>query len=100
MQGPGSLDMMLVKQMIEWKRSARFDDVIEARVRTVKVGTTSFTIATELWRADGPLLATSETVYVAVDGERGAKIPVPERFRALLERGAPGVLVDQAGIRS
>jgi acyl-CoA thioester hydrolase len=97
--GPGSLDMRLVKQTTEWKGPAYFDDVIEARVTTRKVGTTSFTIATELRRApDGPVLATSETVYVAIESERGTKIPVPQRFREALERGAPGVIVDASGV--
>ena len=49
--------------------------------------------------ATGDLLATSQTVYVAVDAERGAKIPVPSRFRDALERGAAGVVVDMAGPR-
>jgi acyl-CoA thioester hydrolase len=93
-----ALEMVLAKQTIEWKSSARFDDVIEARILTKAVGTTSFTIATELRRfPDGPVLATAETVYVAFDLERGEKMPVPPRFRELLERGAPGVVVDHAG---
>jgi acyl-CoA thioester hydrolase len=65
------------------------------------VGTTSFTIATEMRRwPDGPVLARSETVYVAVDVERGEKIAVPPRFREALERGAVGVIVDHAGVRA
>jgi acyl-CoA thioester hydrolase len=93
-----ALEMRLAKQTIEWKAPAHFDDVIEARVRTKAVGTTSFTIATELARfSEGPLLAAAETVYVAFDLERGEKMPVPPRFRELLERGAPGVVVDHAG---
>ena len=94
-----ALDMKRVKQTIEWKASARFDDVIEARVRTERVGTSSFTIATELRRwPDGPVLANAETIYVATD-ESGAKIAVPARFREALERGAAGVVVDHAGAR-
>ncbi|HTJ41222.1 MAG TPA: thioesterase family protein [Kofleriaceae bacterium] len=92
-----ALDMKLVKQTIEWKASARFDDVLEARVRTERVGTSSFTIATELRRwPDGPVLVNAETIYVATD-DSGAKIAVPPRFRDALERGAVGVMVDHAG---
>src|SRR5690349_11319067 len=91
--GPDSLDMRLVRQAIEWKAPGRFDDVIEARVRTAAIGTTSFTIGCEFRRwPDGPVLATSETVYVAIDAAHEVKIPVPARFRDALERGAPGVL--------
>ena len=92
-----ALDMKLVKQTIEWKASARFDDVLEARVRTERVGTSSFTVATELRRwPDGPVIANAETIYVATD-DSGAKIAVPPRFRDALERGAAGVVVDHAG---
>ena len=94
---PLALDMRLVKQTIEWKASARFDDVIEARVTTARVGTTSFTIATELRRwPEGPVLARAETVYVATDA-RGEKLVVPPALRASLEGGAPGMVVDHAG---
>lgn len=92
-----ALEMKLAKQTIEWKASARFDDVIEARVHTVRVGTTSFTIATELRRwPDGLALANSETVYVATDAD-GQKLAVPPALRASLERGAPGIVIDHAG---
>jgi acyl-CoA thioester hydrolase len=91
-----ALDMQLVKQTIEWKASARFDDVIEVRVRTLRIGNSSFTIGCELRRwPDGPVLAQSETIYVAIDAT-GAKMAVPTRFRDALERGAPGVIVDHA----
>jgi len=88
------LDWRLVRQVTEWKAPGRFDDVIEARVSTLKVGTTSFTLATELWR-DHTLLVKVETVYVVVDPEAGTKMPVPERHRAALERGTD-VVVDRS----
>jgi acyl-CoA thioester hydrolase len=95
---PVALDCRLVRQVLEWKQPATFDDVIEARVWTLRVGTTSFTIATAFHRwPDGPLLVTAETVYVVVDPERLVKQPVPETHRGVLERGAPGALVDHAG---
>ncbi len=92
------LDYQLVKQTIEWKAPARFDDVVEISVRTLRCGTTSFTLAAEFRRAgsDTPL-ATSETVYVMVDAETLSKRPLPDDFRAALERGAPGATTDHAG---
>jgi acyl-CoA thioester hydrolase len=89
------LDWRLVKQTTQWHAPARFDDILDARVRTVRVGTTSFVFATELVR-DGVQLADCETVYVAVD-VAGKKRAVPDRHRAELERGAPGVVIDQSG---
>ncbi len=94
-------DWRLVRQLKEWKAPARFDDVIEARVRTVRIGTTSFTIGTEFHRhPDGLLLATAETVYVVVDSKDYKKTPIPASQRAALEQGASGRLVDHAGSTS
>jgi acyl-CoA thioester hydrolase len=96
--GEAGLHMRLVRQLIEWKAPARFDDVIEAEVRTVKVGRTSFTLATIFRRFDDRVvLALTETIYVAVDAILGAKQPIQDMHRHLLEVGAPGRLVDHAG---
>jgi acyl-CoA thioester hydrolase len=93
------LDWRLVKQAIEWRAPARFDDVLDIRVRTLRVGTTSFVLATELRRfADDSLLAAVETTCVMVD-HAGVKKPITDATRAALERGAPGVVVDHAAAR-
>jgi acyl-CoA thioester hydrolase len=90
------IDWMVVRQTLEWKAPGRYDDVIEARVRTVRVGTTSFTLATEFRRWPGDdVLVTAETVCVST-GTDGTKQPVSDDHRRKLEVGAPGVVVDQA----
>jgi acyl-CoA thioester hydrolase len=95
------IDWRLVRQTIEWKAPGRFDEVIEARVRTVRIGTTSFTLATDFVRwPDGASLVTAETVYVATDPTRGTKQPVSDDHRRKLEAGAAGIVVDQAGART
>jgi acyl-CoA thioester hydrolase len=94
------IDWRLVKQTIEWRASARYDDVLDCRVSTVRVGTTSFVLMCRFNRhADGADLASAETVYVAFD-RHGAKQPVGGTYRSALERGAPGVIVDHAGART
>lgn len=96
--GNGELDYQLVKQTLEWRSPARFDDVLEVRVQSRAVGNTSFTIACEFRRADRePVLATSETVYVRVDAHTFNKLPVTPALRAALERGAPNRVSDHAG---
>ena len=66
----GTFESQTVRQVIEWKAPARFDDVLEVSVRTSRLGTTSFTLDFELRRAgEAELLVTSETVYVHVDPE-------------------------------
>ena len=93
----GSLDYQLVRQTIEWKAPARFDDVIEASVCALRLGTTSFSLQVTFRRAGvEAVLATAETVYVMVDRNL-AKQALPAGFRAALERGAGGQRTDHAG---
>jgi acyl-CoA thioester hydrolase len=93
----GELDYQLVKQTIEWRAPARFDQVLELSVTTKHIGNTSFTLAADFRIAGAePLIATAETVYVLVDTHTLKKTSVPEAMRLRLMRGAPGVAVDHA----
>src|SRR5699024_392836 len=70
-------------------------------VHITQVGNTSFTFATEMRDAHaGNIVATTETVCVAVDGTTLTKKPLSEEIKALLLAGAPGVQVDHAGLLS
>ena len=92
------LDFQLVKQTTEWKAPAHYDDVLEACVRLVRIGTTSFALAAEFRVAGSEaVLCSSETVYVLVDHATLTKRPVGAELRERLERGAPGVRTDHAG---
>ena len=93
-----SMDWRLVKQTIEWRAPARYDDVLDIDVRTLRIGTTSFALETTFTRA-GQHLAKAETIYVVVDRATHTKRAVPDAARAQLERGADAI-VDQSGISS
>ena len=96
----GELDFQLVKQTIEWRAPARFDQVLAVSVAATRLGTTSFTFTTEFRIAgDERVICTVETVYVMVDAHTLAKKPIPDDIRAAFERGAPGVETDHAGHR-
>jgi acyl-CoA thioester hydrolase len=94
----GSLDYQLVKQSLEWRAPARFDEVLAVAVRTARLGNTSFALATE-FRVHGHdrILAEGETIYVLVDTHSLEKRSLPDDLRAALERGAHGAVVDHAG---
>src|SRR5262249_48798366 len=47
----GSFETQTVRQLIEWKAPARFDDVLEIKVWTSRLGRTSFTLAFSMRRA-------------------------------------------------
>jgi acyl-CoA thioester hydrolase len=94
----GEIDYQLVKQTIEWKRPARFDQVLEMAVSTSRLGNTSFTLQVEFRVAGSSTpIAVAETVYVMVDHKTLEKRSLPEEFRTALERGAPGLVTDHAG---
>ncbi len=93
----GPLDYQLVKQTIEWRAPARFDQVLELSVRARAVGTTSFTLSTEFRLAGAAaIIATIETIYVVVDAKALSKAPVPAALREALLAGADAS-IDHAG---
>ncbi|HKV05360.1 MAG TPA: thioesterase family protein [Candidatus Acidoferrales bacterium] len=97
----GGLDYQVVKQTMEWKSSARFDQVLDISVRANHLGNTSFSLLVEVRiAATEPVIATVETVYVLVVAHTLEKLALPREFRAALERGAPGKTVDHAGYLS
>jgi len=94
----GPLDFQLVKQTVEWKAPARFDQVLELRIAATRLGTTSFVIGTEFRIAgEDRVIVTVETVYVLVDAKTLAKLPLPDTIRAALREGAAGRTTDHAG---
>lgn len=69
----------VVKSVIDYHASARFDDVVDIGVRIARLGRASMICHFEIHRG-GEHLITGETVYVhAVDG---SSVPFPDAFRA------------------
>ena len=97
----GPLDFQLVKQTVEWKAPARFDQVLELRIEATRLGTTSFTIGTA-FRVAGEerVIVTVETIYVLVDGKTLTKLPLTDAIRVALQEGAAGRVTDHAGYQS
>ncbi len=94
----GTFEIQSVRQVIEWKSSARFDYVLEIAAWVGRVGTTSFTLNTEMRRAgETKVLATTETTYVHVDAKAFTKREIEPAMRAALEAGARGRTIDHAG---
>lgn len=94
----GTFEIQVVRQVIEWKAPARFDDVLEISAWISRIGTTSLVLNTEMRRAgQAPVLATTETTYVLVDPKSFTKRPIEAHMRAALEAGARGKVTDHAG---
>jgi acyl-CoA thioester hydrolase len=93
----GPLDFQLVKQTVEWKAPARYDQVLELAIAPTRLGNTSFTIGTAFRIAgDERVIVTVETVYVLVDARTLTKRPIPPELRAALQTGAAGLVTDHA----
>jgi acyl-CoA thioester hydrolase len=93
----GDLDFQLVKQTVEWKAPARFDQVLELSIAPTRVGNTSFTLKTEFRIAgEERVIVAAETVYVLVDAKTLTKLPIPDHLRHALQNGAAGRSVDHA----
>jgi acyl-CoA thioester hydrolase len=94
----GTFELQNVRQVIEWKSPARFDNVLEVSAWVSRVGTTSFTLNTQMRRAgETEVLATTETTYVHVDPKSFTKRPIEPHMRAALEAGGRGRSTDHAG---
>ncbi|MCC2657041.1 MAG: acyl-CoA thioester hydrolase, YbgC/YbaW family [Panacagrimonas sp.] len=94
----GEVDFQLVKQVTQWRAPARYDDVLEGSVSTLRVGNTSFALQCT-FRVAGKeaVICESETVYVLVDSATLIKKTVLPEMRERLLNGAPGAQIDHAG---
>ena len=90
-----------MKQTIEWKAPARFDQVLELSIARDAGSAprrsrsrTDFRIA----GGDDRVIVTVETVYVLVDAATLTKLPLPDALRAALDEGAAGTVTDHAAL--
>ena len=93
------VDSQVVNLNISWKSPSTFDDVLAIEVITGKVGNSSYTFEFEIRNYEtGNSVASAEVVYVMVDAAEYTKLPIPDDLRQKLEQGAPGVIVNHAGV--
>jgi acyl-CoA thioester hydrolase len=93
----GEIDFQLVKQTIEWKAPARFDQVLEVSVYAKSLGNTSFTLAAEFRIAgEDRMIVMAETVYVLVKQHTLTKTPIPADLRNAIQEGGAGLATDHA----
>jgi acyl-CoA thioester hydrolase len=79
-------DPSVVKATLEFKRPARFDELLRVQARVVAIGRTSFTMDFEITReVGGEVVASVRIVYVNFDKAAQASRPVPEGVRRRIE---------------
>ena len=92
------IDFQVVSLNLNWRAPAQFDDVLAIQVRTKHVGNSSYSLAFEFHNyLTGDLIASAETVYVMVDPQLKKK-HIPDNLRADLNTGAPGIVINHAGV--
>ena len=95
----GGFEVQVVKLLIEWTASARYDDGLEISVTLNKLGMTSFTLGFEMRKVGSTaVIVTAETVNVHIEPKGWTKTPLPEAIRAKLTEAARGQFVDHAGV--
>ncbi|MDE2560773.1 MAG: acyl-CoA thioesterase [Sphingomonadales bacterium] len=86
----GELEFHVVRAEVDYRAPIRYDELVEGRVWTEKVGRTSIVTCMELHgQANGQggddLRAGIRLVNVHVDLDQGTPQPIPEEVRARLE---------------
>jgi acyl-CoA thioester hydrolase len=76
-----NVDSFAVKATLEYHASARYDDLIDVRVRVSRLGRTSIRMALEIHRAADHLI-TGELIYVLADPKTRSPVPIPEALKA------------------
>jgi acyl-CoA thioester hydrolase len=83
-------ELVVANANLDFRASARFDDVLELRARVTRIGTTSITTEIEVTR-DRELLVLERLVHVCLSRESWAKTELPEWVRSGLRQfAAPG----------
>ena len=82
-------DVMLVKALLEWRGSARFDDWVDVAVAPTRIGNASFDLRYRASVAGRPACEATIT-YVSVAPGENASVPIPDRVRAALRARLAG----------
>jgi len=80
-------DFVLAHISCDFRAPARFDDPLQVCVRLAELGTTSFRVEFEIYRDGEPTpLFTASSVYVGIDPATTRPVPLPAKFRHLVQR--------------
>src|SRR5688572_16211911 len=87
-QAPDLPGVILARAEIDYRKPARYGDVLEVQIGLGGIGRTSFTYDYEILDVSGGLVAAAKTVMVMYDYSAGRPVPVPDAIRAKLQPAA------------
>ena len=82
----GMPGVILARVELDYRRPARYGEVLEVRLRVAEIGRTSFRYEYEIVDQAGRSVAAAKTVQVMYDYAAGKPVAVPPEIRAVLER--------------
>jgi acyl-CoA thioester hydrolase len=85
--GPGEVPGVILAHVeIDYRRAAKYGDLLEIRVGVAAIGRTSFTYEYEILDAGGQLVANAKTVLVRFDYAAGVPVPITDELRRALTK--------------
>lgn len=93
------LDSQVVNLNIDFRSSARFDDILELQVRLLKLGNTSYSFAINMMQFDTKnTVVEAHITYVLVDAIQFQKIVLTPWLKQQLSQSTTPTRFNQAGI--
>lgn len=77
---------VIVHAEADYLAPLRVGNKLEVQVTITDIGTTSFTVAYDIFKSDKTLVGRAKTVHVTLDAKTRKKIAIPDKFKKLLER--------------
>jgi acyl-CoA thioester hydrolase len=81
---PDMPGVILARVECDYRRSTRYGDTLEIRMRVAEIGRTSFRYEYEILDAEGRTVLSAKTVQVMYDYALEKPVPIPDHIRALL----------------
>jgi acyl-CoA thioester hydrolase len=81
---PDMPGVILAHVECDYKRPARYGDVLEIRMHVAELGRSSFKYEYEIVDAEGRTVLTAKTVQVMYDYATERPVPIPDGIRSLL----------------
>jgi acyl-CoA thioester hydrolase len=78
--------VIVARVEIDYRRAAKFGDVLRIDVGVAAIGRTSFTYEYEILDQSGALIANAKTVIVRFDYAAGKPVPISEELKHALTR--------------
>jgi acyl-CoA thioester hydrolase len=76
--------VILARVEIDYRRQAKYGDVLEVRISLERIGRTSFSYGYEVVDQDGAVVAEAKSVQVMYDYTAGRPVPLSDDMKARL----------------